>query len=78
MQDTTHTQERAAGNRLRREIGIVGLLFSAVGSIIGSGWLFGALYAAQAARLDAGRVCRASGGRGHVPTTFRTRFRLHV
>src|SRR5699024_8834800 len=35
--------------RLRRDIGILGLLFSAVGSIIGSGWLFGAMYASQQA-----------------------------
>ncbi|HEY7790626.1 MAG TPA: APC family permease [Vicinamibacterales bacterium] len=35
--------------RLRRDIGVVGLLFAAVGSIIGSGWLFGALVAAQIA-----------------------------
>ncbi len=36
-------------HRLKRHIGMVGLLFTAVGSIIGSGWLFGALYAAQIA-----------------------------
>ena len=34
---------------LRRDIGIIGLLFASVGSIIGSGWLFGALSAAQEA-----------------------------
>jgi amino acid transporter len=34
---------------LKRHIGPVGLLFSGVGSIIGSGWLFGAFYAAQKA-----------------------------
>jgi amino acid transporter len=34
---------------LRRDIGVVGLLFASVGSIIGSGWLFGALTAAQLA-----------------------------
>jgi len=32
---------------LKRHIGKVGLLFTGVGSIIGSGWLFGALYASQ-------------------------------
>jgi amino acid transporter len=31
--------------RLRRDVGFVGLLFTSVGSIIGSGWLFGALTA---------------------------------
>lgn len=35
--------------RLKRHIGTVGLLFTAVGSIIGSGWLFGALEAAEKA-----------------------------
>jgi amino acid transporter len=53
----TSTRERAAtsaggaardGN-LRRDIGVVGLLFASVGSIIGSGWLFGALTASQLA-----------------------------
>jgi len=36
-------------SRLKRDFGTVGLLFTAVGSIIGSGWLFGALDAAQMA-----------------------------
>jgi amino acid transporter len=37
---------RAVGERrLRRDVGLVGLLFASVGSIIGSGWLFGALNA---------------------------------
>jgi amino acid transporter len=31
--------------RLRRDVGLVGLLFASLGSIIGSGWLFGALNA---------------------------------
>jgi amino acid transporter len=35
--------------RLRRDVGIVGLLFASVGSIIGSGWLFGALNASREA-----------------------------
>ncbi len=34
---------------LKREIGFLGLLFVSIGSMIGSGWLFGALYAAKAA-----------------------------
>ncbi|GIL26558.1 APC family permease [Actinocatenispora comari] len=34
---------------LRRDIGMIGLLFTGVGSIIGSGWLFGALRASQQA-----------------------------
>src|SRR5436305_8544163 len=48
------TQTGVAGRRqrtgsLRRDIGMVGLMFSSLGAIIGSGWLFGALYAAQVA-----------------------------
>lgn len=45
------TTLQAAGDdhRLKRHIGTVGLLFTAVGSIIGSGWLFGAMNAAQQA-----------------------------
>jgi amino acid transporter len=39
----------ADDGRLRRDIGVIGLLFTAVGSIIGSGWLFGALRASQIA-----------------------------
>src|SRR5438094_2742415 len=35
--------------KLHREVGFVGLLFASVGSIIGSGWLFGALSAASIA-----------------------------
>ncbi|HEX4189806.1 MAG TPA: APC family permease [Marmoricola sp.] len=34
---------------LKRHVGVIGLLFASVGSIIGSGWLFGALNAATAA-----------------------------
>jgi amino acid transporter len=39
----------ATRRRLRRDIGVVGLLFTSVGSIIGSGWLFGALSASRIA-----------------------------
>jgi amino acid transporter len=35
--------------KLRREVGMVGLMFASVGSIIGSGWLFGALNASKIA-----------------------------
>ncbi len=45
----TVQRKAADDHRLRRDIGIIGLLFSAVGSIIGSGWLFGALAAGQIA-----------------------------
>jgi amino acid transporter len=50
--DVTHPGVSAtpqAGRKLRREIGLVGLMFSSVGSIIGSGWLFGALNASLVA-----------------------------
>jgi amino acid transporter len=40
---------RAEQPRLRRDMGRVSLLFAGVGSIIGSGWLFGALNAAKLA-----------------------------
>jgi amino acid transporter len=56
---TTLTRHRSAGAaepagesnnpKMRRDIGVIGLLFASVGSIIGSGWLFGALTAAQLA-----------------------------
>jgi amino acid transporter len=34
---------------LKRDIGLIGLIWTSEGSIIGSGWLFGSLFAAQAA-----------------------------
>ncbi|MFF7705631.1 APC family permease [Streptomyces lydicus] len=37
------------GGTLRRDVGLLGLLFTGVGSIIGSGWLFGALGTARQA-----------------------------
>ena len=41
--------EDATTPNMRRDVGTVGLLFAGVGSIIGSGWLFGAMNAAQLA-----------------------------
>ncbi len=35
--------------KLRKEAGIIGLLYASVGGIVGSGWLFGPLHAAQLA-----------------------------
>lgn len=46
---TTEARGAAAGGHLRRDVSLIGLLFVSLGSIIGSGWLFGALYAAQIA-----------------------------
>ena len=43
---TTETSQKP---ELKRHVGVVGLLFASVGSIIGSGWLFGALNASMAA-----------------------------
>src|SRR5687767_797280 len=39
----------AAAGRLKRSVGFYGLMFISLGSIIGSGWLMGALTAAQVA-----------------------------
>ena len=41
------------GRQLRRDVSPLGLMFVSLGSIIGSGWLFGALYASQIAGLAA-------------------------
>lgn len=46
---STTLQHATDDRRLKRHIGIVGLLFTAVGSIIGSGWLFGAMKASESA-----------------------------
>ena len=48
MATATPTRQPTDPN-LKRHVGIVGLLFASVGSIIGSGWLFGALNASQQA-----------------------------
>ncbi|HKH11448.1 MAG TPA: APC family permease [Rubrobacter sp.] len=45
----SETQGQAAGGKLKREVSRIGLLFVSLGSIIGSGWLFGALTSAQIA-----------------------------
>lgn len=43
MASTTASAPPARGGRaLKREIGVIGMLWASVGSIIGSGWLFGA------------------------------------
>lgn len=46
---STAAPEVAEDHGLRREVGIIGLIWASEGSIIGSGWLFGALFAAKAA-----------------------------
>src|SRR5919112_1956783 len=48
----TQTEERGGAQpegKLQRDVSTIGLLFFSLGSIIGSGWLFGSLYAAQVA-----------------------------
>ena len=46
---TTPPSDTQTGPALKRHVGVTGLLFASVGSIIGSGWLFGALNASKAA-----------------------------
>jgi len=46
---TSELDHTRADHDLRRHVGRIGLLFASVGSIIGSGWLFGAMNASQAA-----------------------------
>src|SRR5215207_743664 len=46
---TAESGRTAAEHKLHRDVSTVGLLFVCLGSVIGSGWLFGALYAAQIA-----------------------------
>jgi amino acid transporter len=49
MANNSNGLNSSRDTRLHREMGVIGLLFAAIGSIIGSGWLFGALYAAEKA-----------------------------
>jgi amino acid transporter len=46
---SSNKQKGDKNSQLHRDLGIIGLLFIAIGSIIGSGWLFGALNAAEKA-----------------------------
>ena len=47
--DTPTQQDEASRTSLNRHVGLVGLLFASIGSIIGSGWLFGAFNASAEA-----------------------------
>jgi amino acid transporter len=49
MSDETRAEQTTGEGQLRRDIGLIPLLFASLGSIIGSGWLFGALYASNEA-----------------------------
>ena len=49
MATQTEESRTGGGSELKRHVGVVGLLFASVGSIIGSGWLFGALNASKEA-----------------------------
>src|SRR6185436_502606 len=44
-----HTSETGRAGELKRSVGFYGLMFVSLGSIIGSGWLLGALNAAEVA-----------------------------
>jgi amino acid transporter len=60
---STDTQSTSTEQpQLKRHVGVVGLLFASVGSIIGSGWLFGALNAA----IEAGPAAIISWALGGV------------
>jgi amino acid transporter len=47
--ESSQTVPAAVEHKLHRDVGMVGLLFASVGSIIGSGWLFGAQNASSVA-----------------------------
>ena len=49
LRERPTAEAEPSGGKMRRDIGAVGLLFAGVGSIIGSGWLFGALNASAIA-----------------------------
>src|SRR5271163_2895404 len=49
MASETVSESRPSDVGLRREIGLIGATWASETSIIGSGWLFGALFATQAA-----------------------------
>ena len=49
MAGTTIDSDSRARGQLRRSVGFYGLMFVSLGSIIGSGWLLGALNAAEVA-----------------------------
>ncbi len=44
-----NSSDNRMGNGLRRDAGVIGLLFASTTSMIGSGWLFGALHASKIA-----------------------------
>src|SRR3984893_665456 len=48
MTESVATTTRPADVGLKRELGLIGATWASETSIIGSGWLFGALFAAQA------------------------------
>ncbi|BDZ48276.1 amino acid permease [Frondihabitans sucicola] len=49
MSSTNEGSKSGGTVKLKRHVGVVGLLFAAIGSIIGSGWLFGAFNASAIA-----------------------------
>ena len=65
-------------HKLRREVGPVGLVFASVGSIIGAGWLFGALYASSLAGPAALIAWVLGGGRDDAARPYPCRARRRV
>ncbi|MGW2251288.1 APC family permease [Kitasatospora sp. NPDC001660] len=59
---TTEAPAGSGNTGLKREVGVIGLLWASVGAIIGSGWLFGA----QKAAVAAGPAALLSWGIGAV------------
>ncbi|MCY0905280.1 hypothetical protein [Arthrobacter sp. H14-L1] len=51
MQDNTATTTSRPEVKLKRHLGPIGLLFAAIGSIIGSGWPFGAFNGSSELRV---------------------------
>ena len=62
MTEATGVVERPADVGLKREMGLIGATWASETSIIGSGWLFGSLYAAQAVGGAASLAWAIAGG----------------
>jgi amino acid transporter len=63
MTTTSPTAGKAdTGQGMRRNVGFSGLMFISLGSVIGSGWLLGAVYAAQSAGGGASILAWILGG----------------
>ena len=47
----TNRRHAARSGRFRRDVGPLGLVFASLGSMVGSGWLFGALHASSSTTM---------------------------